>query len=102
MIHKDLFMSGNIIGSIFLVLLTVVLSSCNPEKQQELPSNNDCPSAIIIESDVRGASMLPIYHDGDIIQYSSGYYECFPVKRGDIVIYHVANDLIIKRVVAIP
>ncbi len=61
-----------------------------------------CSGAYIIQTDVRGTSMIPLYHDGDMIRYSSGYYYCHDVQRNDIVIYAFPNTDIIKRVVGVP
>lgn len=61
-----------------------------------------CSGAMLIESDVRGTSMLPVYQEGDMIRYSSGYYHCYDIKRNDIIIYHHPRELLIKRVVGVP
>jgi signal peptidase I len=62
----------------------------------------NCLQATIVENDVRGSSMVPLFVGGDVVQYSSGYYRCFPVERWDIIIAHIGDGLIIKRTVGIP
>lgn len=52
---------------------------------------------------VRGNSMTGIIEEGDRVKIRTGYYDCHDVKRGDVVAYKYAKeDLIIKRVVAVP
>ena len=95
-------MQNYILISCFGIMLLV---SCTKEsgKTYISPSFQDPPCATeLIKSDVRWTSMLPIYQDGDMIEYASGYYQCHDVQRDDIVIFDSAGKLIIKRVVGIP
>ncbi len=97
---------------IFLCMIVgmSIVSGCSEEKKEintlSTTSNpvtiHDTCQTEIIESDVRWSSMVPMYQDGDMIQYSSGYYRCHDVARDDIVIFDTAGRLIIKRVVWIP
>jgi signal peptidase I len=95
---------------IFVIVGMSILSGCSVEKKEITALSTTSQPVIIedtcqteiIESDVRWVSMVPIYQDGDMIQYSSGYYRCHDVARNDIVIFDIAGKLIIKRVVWIP
>ncbi len=53
---------------------------------------------------VRGHSLEPLIKPGEKVKILKGYYDCHPVERGDIVVYHYMGNRnpIIKIIKAIP
>ncbi len=53
---------------------------------------------------VQGSSMEPLFSSGDSVRTLAGFYDCNPVKRGDVVLieYPGQNTPLLKRVHAIP
>lgn len=51
---------------------------------------------------VRGKSMEPTFHDGQVILVGKGGLLFGPLKRGDVVVFTRDGQLLVKRVVALP
>lgn len=51
---------------------------------------------------VRGKSMEPTFHDGQVILVGKGGLLFGPLKRGDVVMIKRGKELLVKRVVALP
>jgi signal peptidase I len=51
---------------------------------------------------VRGKSMEPTFHDGQVILVGKGGLLFGPLKRGDVVVFTREGQLLVKRVVALP
>lgn len=53
---------------------------------------------------VRGESMAGIAEEGDTVKLLTGYYNCNPIQRGDIVAYSYGRDnkILMKRAEGIP
>ena len=94
--------SGQILSWEFTATSSLIKISSGSNLSSSWMPDPACSWAYIIISDVRGTSMIPLYHDGDVIRYSQGYYSCYDVKRNDIIIYAFPQIDIIKRVVWIP
>lgn len=58
----------------------------------------------IEERVVRGYSLSPFIKDGETVKFFPRYYDCYAVKREDIVLYNYAGDQdpLIKIVKALP
>lgn len=56
------------------------------------------------ERTVRGESMAGIAEEGDAVKLLTGYYNCNPIQRGDIVAYSYGRDnkILMKRAEGIP
>jgi signal peptidase I len=57
---------------------------------------------LLIPIKVTGASMTPTYRDGSVNFINRLSYAAKPPKRGDVVILRDGEDLILKRVIALP
>ncbi len=51
---------------------------------------------------VRGKSMEPTFHDGQVILVGKGGLLFGPLKHGDVVVFTRDGQLLVKRVVALP
>lgn len=51
---------------------------------------------------VRGKSMEPTFHDGQVILIGKGGLLFGPLKHGDVVVFTRNGQLLVKRVVALP
>jgi signal peptidase I len=51
---------------------------------------------------VRGKSMEPTFHDGQVILVGKGGLLFGPLKHGDVVVFTRNGQLLVKRVVALP
>lgn len=51
---------------------------------------------------VRGESMEPTLHDGQVVLVGKGSLLFGPIQRGDIVVFHYDGENLIKRVAALP
>jgi signal peptidase I len=51
---------------------------------------------------VRGDSMLPTYHNGQLLLVNRLKFLQPPLKKGDVVLVKMGNDIIIKRVAYLP
>jgi signal peptidase I len=51
---------------------------------------------------VKGKSMEPTFHDGQVILVGKGGLLFGPLKRGDVVVFTREGQLLVKRVVALP
>ncbi len=53
---------------------------------------------------VRGSSMYPLISEGDVVKALFGYYECYEIKRGDIILYQYTGNenLLIKSIKGVP
>ncbi|GIV21405.1 MAG: S26 family signal peptidase [Armatimonadota bacterium] len=51
---------------------------------------------------VRGKSMEPTFHDGQVILVGKGGLLFGALKRGDVVVFTREGQLLVKRVVALP
>jgi signal peptidase I len=51
---------------------------------------------------VRGKSMEPNFHDGQVILVGKGGLLFGPLKHGDVVVFTRNGQLLVKRVVALP
>ncbi len=51
---------------------------------------------------VRGKSMEPTFHDGQVILVGKGGLLFGPLKHGDVVVFTHDGQLLVKRVVALP
>lgn len=51
---------------------------------------------------VRGKSMEPTFHDGQVVLVGKGGLLFGPLKRGDVVVFTRNGELLVKRVVALP
>ncbi|MCF7860631.1 signal peptidase I [Candidatus Woesearchaeota archaeon] len=64
---------------------------------------NDSNCYSIVEKEIRGSSMQPLYKDGETLKLMQGYYDCNPINRGDLVALNISGDVpLIKRIVALP
>jgi signal peptidase I len=57
-----------------------------------------CPFQIGI---VRGASMEPSFHSGQVIVIDRHHYRQHPVRRGDVIVLREGDSILIKRVHAV-
>lgn len=51
---------------------------------------------------VRGKSMEPTFHDGQVVLVGKGGLLFGPLERGDVVVFTRNGELLVKRVVALP
>ncbi|MCS6949611.1 MAG: signal peptidase I [Armatimonadota bacterium] len=51
---------------------------------------------------VRGKSMEPTFHDGQVVLVGKGGMLFGPLKHGDVVVFTRNGELLVKRVVALP
>lgn len=51
---------------------------------------------------VRGKSMEPTFHDGQVVLVGKGGLLFGPLKHGDVVVFTRNGELLVKRVVALP
>lgn len=51
---------------------------------------------------VRGKSMEPTFHDGQVVLIGKGGLLFGALKRGDVVVFTRNGELLVKRVVALP
>ncbi len=51
---------------------------------------------------VRGKSMEPTFHDGQVILVGKGGLLFGPLRRGDVVVFTRDGNLLVKRVLALP
>lgn len=51
---------------------------------------------------VKGKSMEPTFHDGQVVLVGKGGLLFGPLKRGDVVVFTRNGQLLVKRVVALP
>jgi signal peptidase I len=51
---------------------------------------------------VKGKSMEPTFHDGQVILVGKGGLLFGPLKHGDVVVFQRGGQLLVKRVVALP
>jgi signal peptidase I len=57
-----------------------------------------CPFQVGI---VRGASMEPSFHSGQVIVIDRHHYRQHPVRRGDVIVLREGDSILIKRVHAV-
>jgi len=57
---------------------------------------------LLVPIKVIGASMTPTYRDGGVNLVNRLAYKRQPPKRGDVVVLHDGEDLILKRIIALP
>ncbi len=89
--------------SIVLLIVFIFFISFLKENNNNHLKNNECLIKKI-EKTVRGMSLFPLFKTGDRIEIYAGYYNCHPVKRNDVVIYHYNGDKnpLIKIIKGIP
>ena len=53
---------------------------------------------------IRGTSLEPLVKDGAMVKGLLGYYQCNPLKRGDLVIFRfkTRKELFVKKLVGLP
>lgn len=51
---------------------------------------------------VKGKSMEPTFHDGQVVLVGKGGLLFGALKRGDVVVFTRGRDLLVKRVLALP
>ena len=53
---------------------------------------------------IRGTSLDPLIKDGSMVKGLLGYYQCNPLKRGDLVIFRfkTRKELFVKKLVGLP
>src|SRR5688500_9663084 len=57
---------------------------------------------LLVPIKVIGASMTPTYRDGTVNLVNRLAYSRRTPKRGDVVVLHDGDDLILKRIIAVP
>jgi signal peptidase I len=57
---------------------------------------------LLVPIKVVGASMMPTYRDGAVNMVNRLAYAHGSPKRGDVVVLHDGQDLILKRIIAVP
>ena len=104
---------------VLILLIVVILSGCyaevegpsqtrslpEPERRIEVGSVRQerlsCDTHVV-NYGVRGNSLSGVIEAGDVVEIVEGYHECYDVARDDIVAFRNGDNLLIKRVVAVP
>lgn len=56
----------------------------------------------VIESKIIGTSLEPFLADGSTVQALKDYYSCHAIQKGDMVIFKIGSDALIKIVKGLP
>ncbi len=89
------------------ILVVILFFKTKDEKNtiinKSIVKFQNCPIKIE-EKIVRGSSLEPLVKNGEIIEVLFGYYNCYPIKRNDIILYSYYGNKnpIIKIVKGIP
>lgn len=90
---------------LLLLFISLFLSSCNDENTSAIDNtqnknviNNSC---IIKDTylKVSGKSLSPIVKEGEKLRTLFGFYDCNPVKTGDIVLYRFGKKISYVKIV---
>ena len=75
-----------------------------PISFEQLASDAEECQILTEERIVRGNSLSPVINSGDTVKILFNYYDCHPIERDDVIVYHYAGNEnpIIKIVKGLP